>query len=275
MRGLAEFVMRGRKQAIIAVLGLGLIPLLNFLSPIIVGLVFLRKGLHEASFVFAWAILPIGAWVVIGDPIPLFMLIGVSGLAVVLRSTESWEFTLLAAIAVGLGIEFYFRFETGNLDLVLQQVRVYIEANNIQGFVFEDLREFMISFIGAVYMFLAIVLLMASRWMQAVLFNPGGFQVEFHQLRIRQKVALGLLGLMFLANSGFLLLESWVMYFILPLVFSGVALVHAAVARKKLSTMWLAAFYALLVLPISLEVLVLLAIVDSWYNFRSRLSSSS
>jgi hypothetical protein len=131
----------------------------------------------------------------------------------------------------------------------------------------------MISFIGAVYMFLAIVLLMASRWMQAVLFNPGGFQVEFHQLRIRQKVALGLLGLMFLANFGLLLLESWVMYFSLPLVFSGVALVHAAVARKKLSTMWLTAFYALLVLPISRELLVLLAIVDSWYNFRSRLSS--
>jgi len=145
MRGLAEFVMRGRKQAIIAVLGLGLIPLLNFLSPIIVGLVFLTRGLYEASVVFAWAILPIGAWVVLGDPIPLFMLIGVSGLAVVLRSTESWEFTLLAAIAVGLGIELYFRFETENLDLVLQQVKVYIETNNIQGFVFEDLREFMIS----------------------------------------------------------------------------------------------------------------------------------
>jgi len=37
MRGLAEFVMKGRKQAIMAVLLLGLIPLLNLLSPVLVG----------------------------------------------------------------------------------------------------------------------------------------------------------------------------------------------------------------------------------------------
>ena len=54
MRGLAEFVMTGRKQAIIAAGLLGLIPLINLLSPAVVGIVMLRKGLQEATFVFIW-----------------------------------------------------------------------------------------------------------------------------------------------------------------------------------------------------------------------------
>ena len=38
MRGLAEYVMTGRRQAMIAVMLLGLIPLVNLLNPVVVGL---------------------------------------------------------------------------------------------------------------------------------------------------------------------------------------------------------------------------------------------
>ena len=109
MRGLAEYVMTGRRQAMIAVMLLGLIPLVNLLNPVVVGLIALRKGLQEAGIVFAWAVLPVGAWAVAGDVVPLIMLIGITGLALLLRETESWEFTLLAAIAVGISVEVYFR----------------------------------------------------------------------------------------------------------------------------------------------------------------------
>jgi hypothetical protein len=124
---------------------------------------------------------------------------------------------------------------------------------------------------GAVYMFLSIVLLMVSRWMQAALFNPGGFQKEFHQLRIEQKVALLLVGLMMLANFEILIPASWMLYLILPLLFSGLALIHAVVAAKKLSSMWLAALYALIMLPLIANLVVLIALLDSWYDFRTRL----
>ena len=66
MRGLAEFVMSGRKQAIMAVVFLGLIPLVNLLNPVVVGLMVLRKGVLEVAIIFAWAILPIGVWAVVG-----------------------------------------------------------------------------------------------------------------------------------------------------------------------------------------------------------------
>ena len=89
MRGLAEFVMKGRKQAIMAVLLIGLVPLINFLNPVVIALLLLRKGLREAALVSVWAILPIGAWALVGDVYPLIMLIGVSGLALLLRETKS------------------------------------------------------------------------------------------------------------------------------------------------------------------------------------------
>lgn len=274
MRGLAKFVMIGRKQAFLAVLLLGLVPLANLLSPVIVGLVMLRKGTREAAYVLAWAILPIGGWAMVGDPVPLIMLIGISGLAYLLRETESWEFTLLAAIAIGICVELYLRLQPAVLDTVFLQFDAYLPANTVQEFQPEQFREVMTSFIGAVYMFLAIVLLMLARWMQAALYNPGGFKKEFHGLRIERKVALLLLGLMLLANFGVLVPPSWVLYLVLPLIFSGLALIHAVVAWKKLSTMWLTALYAFLMLPVVAQLLVLLALIDSWYNFRARFKTA-
>ena len=275
MRGLAEFVMKGRKQAIMAVLLLGLIPLLNLLSPVLVGLVVLRKGFQEAVQVLVWAILPIGGWALAGDPVPLIMLLGITGLAGLLRSSESWEFTLLAAIAVGVCVEIYLRLQPAVLDLIFLQMQPYFEANAIQGEQLDALRDVMTSFMGAVYMFLSIILLMLARWMQAALFNPGGFQKEFHGLRVEQRVALILVSCMMLANFEILIPQTWMLYLVLPLMFPGIALIHAVVAEKKLSSRWLAVLYALIVLPLIAKLVVLLALLDSWYDFRTRLTKSA
>jgi len=53
-------------------------------------------------------------------------------------------------------------------------------------------------------------------------------------------------------------------------MFAGVALVHGLVGLRELSSMWLVVFYALMMLPIVVQLVVLAALVDSWYNFRSR-----
>ncbi len=271
MRGLAKFVMKGRKQAIIAVLLPGLIPIVNLLSPVIVGLVMLRKGMQEALHILIWAILPLGGWAIAGDPVPLIMLLGITGLAGLLRASGSWEFTLLAAIAVGLGVEVYLRLQPAVLDLIFSQMQPYFSDNNIQGEQQIALRDILPSIMGAVYMFLSLLLLMLSRWMQAALFNPGGFQKEFHLLRVKQKVALLLVALIMLANFEILIPPGWMLYLILPLMFSGFALAHAVVAAKKLSSLWLAALYALIMLPLIADLVVLIALLDSWYDFRSRL----
>ncbi len=272
MKRLAEFVMTGRKQAILVTLLLGLIPMVNLLSPVIIGLVTLRKGLKEAGLVLVWAVLPLAAWAVAGDVIPLILVFGLAVLAWILRESESWEFTLLAAIGVGICVELYMRSQSELLGVVYQQFELLLSEQNMQMVSLEQFRETIPSFFGAVYMFLAAMLLMLSRWMQAALYNPGGFQQEFHGLRIEQKVAAGLLAAMLITTFVGVIPQSWNLYFTMPLIFSGVALVHGLVGKKKASSMWLVAFYALFPLPGLLQVLVLAALIDSWYDFRARMS---
>lgn len=273
MRGLAEFVMTGRKQAVLAAVLLGLIPLLNLLSPVVVGLVALRKGVQEAAFVLAWALLPLAAWAAAGDFIPLLMLFGITALAWVLRKTESWELTLLASIAVGVGVEVYMRTQPELLNIFYAQFEVYFNEQSLQTVSLEQFRAIIPSFLGAVYMLLAVLLLMLSRWMQALLYNPGGFQEEFHGLRIKQKVAVLLLAATFFSSFVEFIPASWVFYMLMPLTVSGVALVHGVVGKKKASSLWLVAFYA--VFPWLSQMLLIVALVDSWYDFRARMTESA
>jgi hypothetical protein len=271
MRALAEFVMTDRRRAIIAVLLLGLLPMVNLLSPVIVGLIMLRKGWGEAVAVLVWALLPMGAYAYIGDVVPLILLVGVTLIAAVLRETQSWELSLIGAVLVGLTVEAYLRIAPELLDLLFQQLEAYMAANSIEGLPIEELRATLTSFLGATYGMLAGLLLILARWMQAALYNPGGFRQEFHSLRIGSRVALLLVAVIMASNFG-VLPSSWTIYGIVPLLFAGAALVHGVVALRQMPGSVLAVFYAVMLLPIAMQAVALLALMDSWYDFRTRLA---
>ncbi|MDF1766446.1 MAG: hypothetical protein P1V29_08700 [Gammaproteobacteria bacterium] len=273
MRALAEFVMKDRRRAIIAVLLLGLLPMVNLLSPVVVGLTLLRKGVNEALAVLVWALLPMGAYAYIGDAIPLILLLSVTGLAAVLRQTQSWELTLSGAMLVGLSVEAYLLLRPELLDLLFQQLDAYMVANRIEGLPIDELRASLTSLLAVTYGALAALQLMLARWMQAALYNPGGFRQEFHSLRIGNKVALLLVAITLGASAG-VLPASWVVYSTLPLLFAGIALVHGVVALRQMPGAALTVFYAVMLLPIAMQGVVLLALIDSWYDFRARLQRS-
>ncbi|MDA0956193.1 MAG: hypothetical protein O2936_00005, partial [Proteobacteria bacterium] len=105
MKGLANFVMRGRLQASGVAALTSALPILGWLGTSVVALVILRQGIKEGLLVFLWAALPL---IVIyqtgGDVSGLAALVGTFVLASVLRATTSWELTLVAAlIAATLG----------------------------------------------------------------------------------------------------------------------------------------------------------------------------
>ncbi len=274
MRALAEFVMKDRRRAIIAVLLLGLLPMVNLLSPAIIGLIMLRKGWNETLAVLIWALLPMAAYAYIGDVIPLMLLLGVMLLAAVLRATQSWELSLLGAMLFGLSVEAYLIMAPQLLDMLFQQLDAYMAANSIEGLPIEELRATLTSFLGATYGMLAGLLLILARWMQAALYNPGGFRQEFHNLRISNKVALLLVGAI-LASSFGVLPSNWIVYSTIPLLFAGAALVHGIVAIRQLPGALLAVFYTVMLLPIVMQGVVFLALMDSWYDFRKRLQRES
>ena len=99
--------------------------------------------------------------------------------------------------------------------------------------------------------------------------------MEFHSLRIKRNVALGLLAVALLSGSGVIVPESWILYFLMPHVFAGIALVHAVVKMRSLPVLLLVTFYILLMLPVAVQLVVLLALADSWFDFRSRLQGSA
>ncbi|MYK05020.1 MAG: hypothetical protein F4030_08565 [Gammaproteobacteria bacterium] len=267
--------MAGRKQAVLAIVLLGLPPLVNLLTPALVAMVGMRKGMTAGSAMLLWALLPTGFWLLLGDAFPLLLLFGVFVLAAVLRATESWQNVLLAGIGVGAMFEFYLRAQPAMLDLLFEQLELYVRANNLEDVQLDEVREVMTTLLAAFYMALSVALLMLGRSMQAMLYNQGGFQEEFHALRIGQTTTLVLVGMILLVNIVEGLPEAWIFYLAAPFAFAGLALAHALVARKSASVFWLVAMYMLLIFPTMMYLLILVAIVDSWYDFRARVPKSS
>ena len=86
MRGLAEFIMRGRWQALgVAVLGSGSL-LFGWISAAAIALVTLRRGTAAGGWLVLWALLPaVIITAMTGDTGSVMLLAGAFGLAVILR----------------------------------------------------------------------------------------------------------------------------------------------------------------------------------------------
>src|ERR1700712_4777735 len=102
MRAMADFIMRGRVQATLVVVGCAALPLLFWLSAAAGCLVLLRRGWSDAVGVLAWGVLPALVWWYFGEPRTLMVLLGSLGLAALLRAGWSWHKVLLASIGLGV-----------------------------------------------------------------------------------------------------------------------------------------------------------------------------
>jgi len=274
MLGLARYAMNGRRQAIIASMLSGMVPLLNLISPAIVALVMLRQGGTAAIQVAIWAVLPLLGWAWVGDLTPLILMLGVLPMAAVLRQTQSWQPALLISLLVGAGGEAALRFRPDVLAELQIQVSNFLAQSGEQNITPEMMQMTLVSMFGLMHMMVAITCLVVARWWQARLYNPGGFQAEFHALRLQPQVAGLLLLLFLLAGFGPTALAGWSLYFSLPLLVAGIALVHGLVKAKGWSGMMLVAFYLLLMSPLVMQLVAILALADSFYDFRGRLSRS-
>ena len=280
MLALARWVMRGTPQAAVTALIAALIPWLFWLSAAVAALVTLRRGLGPGLPVLIAAALPAGWWWVQGDAVPLASVLLVTLMATILRARLRWGDTLIAgtlvcAVLVQIGIF----LPPGGAGPMLEQVRQnsaevdgMLTELSAQGVSTEQLAGMLISGItGLVVLLAAIACLALARSWQAGLYNPGGFREEFHALRLSAKellllVGVGILGLVFAMPMATML--AWV-----PLLVAGVALVHGWIGMKGMSGFWLVGFYALLLTTWpTILIVLLLAVVDTFADFRARLA---
>jgi hypothetical protein len=280
MKGLAEFVMRGRLQAlVITVIGAGSL-LFSPISAAILALVTLRKGVGEGAWLLFWALLPAGSMVYLyGDGGPLSLLLAVMVLALVLRTTVNLPLAVLLCVPVGAvtglvlvvfagayldQIATYFGEFLAGLEQQLSQAEqevVLARPTALQ----------LAGMMGAGTGMTAVLCLLLARYWQAALYNPGGFGEEFRELYYPPLVTVALaLGMIALASLG-AEYRTWAMICALPLSFAGLALVHARAAMRGQGRGWLTGFYLawLFLDPVKLLV-VFAAIADSWMNFRQR-----
>ncbi|MCH8499178.1 MAG: hypothetical protein LAT63_11930 [Marinobacter sp.] len=280
MRSLAQFVMRGPLQASgVAVIAMA-VPLLFWIGAAVVGLVILRLGLTKGLGIALWASLPALGWSMVGgDPSALVVLVSVVIMAAILNVTASWERAILAGCGFALlvGMALPGMFQQLLEQLVAAGISFYQEINpeTVQqlGDSFETIvTQAMIASLAGSYLVLSIALTMLARSWQAGLYNPGGFQTEFHRFRLSVPVAAGSLALMFLGPVLGLnpVLVIWVAG--VPLLIAGLALVHGVLKARNMGATWVVIFYLALVLlsPSLLLLLVLLAFVDSWLDFRGK-----
>lgn len=281
MKALAEFVMRGRFQALlVAVAGAGSL-MFCWISAAVVALVTLRKGAGEGAWLLMWALLPAGVLAfAFGDSGPAALLLGCMGLALVLRGTVSLALAVLASVAVGLltGVALL-AFSGAFLEQMVVFFGDFLASLEQQlaagsGETVELVKPTALQIagmMGAGNAMLSVLCLLLARYWQAALFNPGGFGQEFRALRYPAGLATALaLGVLATASLG-LEYRAWAVIFALPLNFAGVALVHARVAARGQGAGWLTGFYLAWVIfdPVKLFV-VFFALADSWMDFRRR-----
>jgi hypothetical protein len=285
MRALAEFIMRGRMQATLVVVVSAALPLLFWLSAAAGCLVLLRRGLSDALGILVWALLPAIGWWYFGEPRTLLVLFGALGLALLLRASLSWSRVLLCSVALGLvyGLILGAVFRepiaamAGELQKLLPQM---LDGVHQQMSVDERARlESLIApvltgLLAALLQIVSLLSLILGRYWQALLYNPGGFGREFRALRLPLAPALLLLVGMLLGPNLGPQMAMLTPLCSVPLAFAAIALIHGLVAQGRLAKFWLVGLYItlLLFMQLTYPLLVVLAIVDSLFDFRGRLA---
>lgn len=281
MRKLAEFIMRGRMQAIVVVALASAVPMMFWLSAAAVSLVLLRRGLKDALSVIVWALLPAIVWAFFDDPRPLLGLLGTLGMAQLLRVTGSWSKTLLASVLIAV----FFAWVLG-VAFAQPLADLAVELNSIMPKMLAELYEqlsaedrlllqslivpVLTGLMAAVLQLLSVLSVILARYWQAALYNPGGFAQEFQALRLPPVIVFPLVfGMLFASSLGIQAVMLTPLCSV-PLLFAGLAVVHGLIAKYRSGNFWLIGVYIGMVLFTQLiyPFLVVLAIVDSIFDFR-------
>ena len=281
MIALANFILRGRVQALaVAFIG-SFFPLISSAT---IALVSLCKGAKEGLLLFLWISLILVLIQQASTDNPLLAAVSIASLGIMViaakvhRHLASWQWTLLATIAISVACAFSFGLLMGSeVTAFLTTVEAMFAAINSKqqdAQISLDLTESML--LGIVATLLAIgsiMSLMLARWWQAGIYNPGGFQKEFHSFKIEAKVAVILVAVLLAGQFMSKSLQIWSDLAALPLLIAGIALVHFAVKLLDQGRQWLAFLYVGIILagkPVTV-ILLVLGLTDSLIDLRSRL----
>lgn len=293
MRFLASYFMKGPKEAYLAAAALSVLTLwfapVGFLLDAGIALVTLQVGIKEGLQVLLAAaavhlglalLTPGQAWaglMGIGE----FML-PAWGLAIVLRQSKDlavmiqWVIWLVGTLVIlfHLAVPDTVAWWTQVFKQVLGPAMTQMNVDMTDA-TWQQLAAFATSMVAMSMVILWISMLLFARWWQSMLYAPGEFQKAFHNLALPRQIAwltglVALAGLLIGPNQHGLISD---LFAVLSagLMFQGLAVIHALVERRQMSSNWLFATYVFLFLfPQTILLLAVLALIDIWLDLRQR-----
>jgi len=284
MNLLAKWVMGGPLQALAAAALLAMLPGLGWASAAVVALVALRKNASEAAIPFGGALLVavLVHWAA-GDVTQAGTVMAALLAGLVLANTRSLFWALLAA---GVGSVLYMVLV---LNLAPDKITTLVEllqpafddvmvelkkANPEAEAMFEqfDARQVVLEVMAWAITVGATAALLVARWLQARLYNPGGFRREFHSLRMTPVAAVGIALVLWLSQS-YPQARLALSCVTVPALMAGLGLMHGLLGSKPNNGPLLAFFYVGLVIFSWFGVMVLISVaaIDSFVDFRNRI----
>ncbi len=280
MKALAEFILRGRLQALVVALIGSFFPLISSAA---IALVSLCKGAKDGTLLFLWVSLALVLAQQAGAENSLLTAVSISSLGMMVftasvhRVLASWQWTLLATVLVAVicaqGFGLFMGSSVTALVATAQEMLNAVTSEEQTRSSVSLTESMVLGLIATILAVGSVMSLMLARWWQAGIKNPGGFQKEFHSFAIDANIAVMLIlvliaGQFFSKNT-----QIWADLAALPLLIAGIALVHYVVKLFNQGKQWLAFLYAGIIMlgnPVTL-ILVVLGLTDSLIDLRSKL----
>ena len=296
MKTFANWVMKGRMQAVVVATVLAMLALLvtplGLISAAVIALTFLRQGLKEGGLVLGSALLAITGLGGLLFQMPMgTLLVGVllwvpaAALGAIMGRAASLRLAIeAAAVLAALVVLAQYAMMTDPAAFWADALNEFLrERLDQEMLATADLDEFiglmagwMAGGMAAVWFLGSVVSLLLARYWSSLIDRPGAFGEEFRQLRFGRWLlllvpVLLLVGVILTGGEPSLVGHLYLVGMMVFLV-QGISVAHGLVAEFGGSPAWLVGLYLLLIFvaPQGVTMVALVGYTDGWLDFRAR-----
>jgi hypothetical protein len=290
---LAEYIMRGRMQAMLVASSLAIVSLImppvSIVSSASVALVTLRRGAVEGLVVLGCSTLTAAVlgFFLLGNYqfvllYGMVLWVPVWLISIVLREGRFLSLAVEIAVLLGiLGVVGFYLYNTEPAvmwkTMLSQMIPPNAPIEDVQR-AFDMLSHYMTGIVAAASVFGLLFGLFLGRWWQALLYNPGGFRQEFLSLSTPPRLAIGSILVVIIASlsSGVISEVFWnitILLFVLY-TFIGTSVLHTVFAAMKMGRYIVPMFYVtMFLIPHAMLPVAIVGLSDAWMNLRNKISN--
>jgi hypothetical protein len=295
LRRFTDYILQGRVHALVAAFVLGFVPVFGTFGSIIAAFVTLRKSIHDGALIFIFTTLPTLLLVTLpADPnngtfaliTVIVMTVVINFLswlsAVILKLTSSWSLVLDVLGLLGVLVVITLHLADPNLAQfwehwtlnyvasmkeMLGSAADYVSANIVNNI--HVIKDYLTGQVTLILGSCSVLILLAARWWQDAVFNPGGLRKELMEVRLSKVSALVTLACFALSFMHVVMTQDALPIMLLFYAFAGLSLMHYVIFAKNMNWSWLVIIYVgLLFAPF---VLIVAGLLDTVFDFRKRL----